>query len=191
MRPFTYYIGTSLDGYIAGPADEIDGFPVSDDHVAHMIDTYPEVLPTHVRRHLDVDDRPNRRFDTVVMGRRTYDPALAIDVTDPYAHLRTYVVSGDPEVTRGDPAVTVTDNPIGLVRDLKAEDSSSGIWLAGGGRLAGQLADEVDEVIVKVYPVILGDGVRAVDGAFAFRTFELVGSQTFASGCTVLEHRRT
>lgn len=190
MRPLTYYVGMSLDGFIAGPGGEVDDFPVSDDHVEHMVATFPEVLPTHARRHLEVDDRPNRRFDTVVMGRGTYEPALAIDVTDPYAHLRTVVVSRDPDIARGDERITVTDDPVAAVRALKADRSDLGVWLAGGGQLAGALADEIDELVVKVYPLVLGDGVRPIDGDFAARHLVLGGSRTFDSGCTELTYRR-
>lgn len=190
MRSLTYYVGATVDGYIAGPAGEVDHFPVSDDHVAHMIENYPEVLPTHARRALGVDDQPNRRFDTVVMGRGTYQPALEIDITDPYAHLRTYLASSDPTVSRQDPRVTVTSEMRSTVRALKAEEGELGIWLAGGGHLAGELAEEIDELIVKVYPVVTGAGIRAVDGRFARHQFELVDVQRFSSGCVALHHRR-
>lgn len=190
MRSLTYYVGATLDGYIAGPQGEADHFPVSEDHVGHMTTAYPEVLPTHVRRALGVDDRPNQRFDTVIMGRGTYEPALALDVTDPYAHLRTYVATSDPELTRGDAAVTAVADPLACVRALKAEDSELGIWLAGGGRLAGALADEIDEIVLKLYPVLSATGVPTVSGAFSPAAFTLVDRVGFDSGCTVLTFTR-
>jgi len=132
--------------------------------VDHMRAEYPEVLPGHVRAALGSDE-PNRRFDTVVMGRATYEPALAIGITSPYPHLRQYVVSG----TLGagpDPAVTVVaDDPVATVRELKAEDGLD-IYLAGGGRLAGALLDEIDELVVKQYPVVAGAGVPLFSADF-------------------------
>lgn len=194
MRHLTYYVGTTLDGHAAGPGDEVDFYPVSQDHLEHMVATYPEVLPTHVRVDLGVDpETPNLRWDTVVQGRRTYQMALDAGITNPYAHLRQYVVSStlDPAT---DPAVTVVTDPVGTVRRLKAEpseDGGLGVWLAGGGTLAGALADEIDELVVKVYPVLAGSGRPFLTGAFSPRTFELVDvSPPFRSGCVVMSYRR-
>lgn len=191
MRHLTYYVGTTLDGHAAGPGDEVEHFPVSQDHLDHMVATYPEVLPTHVRAALGVDpDAPNRRWDTVVQGRRTYQPALDAGITSPYAHLRQYVASStlDPAT---DPAVTVVTDPVATVRALKAEDGGLGVWLAGGGTLAGALAEEIDELVVKVYPLLTGSGRPFFTGAFSPRTFELVDvSPPFESGCVVMTYRR-
>jgi hypothetical protein len=43
---------------------------------------YPETLPTAFRATLGIA-APNRRFDAVVMGRGTYDPALKEGITSP------------------------------------------------------------------------------------------------------------
>jgi dihydrofolate reductase len=189
MRSLTYYVGCSLDGVIAGPAGEIDHYPLSDDHLQHMVETLPEVLPTHIRQQMGIDDLSNRWFDTVVMGSGTYQPALDIGVSSPYAHLRTYVAT-----TRSDlpPAgsVTLTGDPLSTVRDLKAEDGPLDVWLCGGGALAATLADEIDRLILKLYPVVAGDGIRIFEGGFSPRAFSLEGSETFDSGCTVLTYRR-
>lgn len=190
MRPLTYYVGMSLDGYIAGPNGEVDYFPVSEDHVAQMVAEHPEVLPTHMRRKLEIDAASNRLFDTVIMGRGTYQPALDVGITDPYAHLRTFVVSargGLPAV----PAVTVVTDPVDTVRLLKAEESELGIWLAGGAQLAAAVADEIDRLVLKVYPVLSGAGTPVLDRrAFAPRSFEHTGSHTLSSGCVILSYER-
>jgi hypothetical protein len=75
MRKLTYYLGSSLDGFIAAPDGSIDAFPVTQDVIEFMAADYPETLPTHLREQLGVT-APGRRFDTVVMGRNTYAPAL-------------------------------------------------------------------------------------------------------------------
>ena len=92
MRKLTYYLGSSLDGFIAAPDGSIDAFPVTKDVIEFMAVDYPETLPTHLREQLGVT-APGRRFDTVVMGRNTYAPALQAGIVSPFAHLDQYVVS--------------------------------------------------------------------------------------------------
>lgn len=190
MRRLTYYIAVSLDGRIAGPSDEFDFYPQPEDYTAWMLEEYPDTIPSHGRAHLGLTDRPNTRFDTVVMGRRTYEPGLREGVTSPYAHLRQYVVSTTQEEL--DPDVTIVrDDPVALVRRLKAEDSPLDIYLAGGARLAGALLAEIDRFIVKVYPVVAGAGHPMLEGAgFAPSEVELTDVRTFAGGNVVLTYDR-
>lgn len=100
------------------------------------------------------------------MGRGTYRPSLDHGITSPYAHLRQYVVGSTP-AHDVDPAVTVVDDPLALVRQLKREEGTgSDIRLRGGGRLAGALLPEIDELVLKSYPVVAGTGIPVFDSAF-------------------------
>ncbi|WP_053205277.1 dihydrofolate reductase family protein [Jiangella muralis] len=190
MRQLVYYIGQTIDGFIAGPNDEIDFFPVPDEYSTWMFTQFGDALPSHARQLGRIDDVPNSRFDTIVMGRRTYQPALDVGITSPYAHLRQYVVS----TTLGespDPAVTIVDgDPVAAVRALKAEDSELDVYLAGGAALAGALLPEIDRMVVKQYPVVAGAGVPLFSTGFAPAAFELTDVQTFGSGHVVLDYRR-
>ncbi|MFC3998039.1 dihydrofolate reductase family protein [Nocardiopsis sediminis] len=186
MRKLVYYIATTIDGFIAGPDGSFDFFPnddVPDDLMEFFNARFADTIPTHARAHLGIDP-PRQRFDTVVMGRGTYQPGLDIGVTSPYAHLRQYVVSASlPAIT--DPAVEqVTGDPLGLVRRLKAEEGGD-IWLAGGGVLAGQLLPEIDEIVVKRHPVAIGTGIPMVAGAFEPLAFEATEHRTFGNGSSV------
>nr|WP_042180489.1 dihydrofolate reductase family protein [Kibdelosporangium sp. MJ126-NF4]CEL14411.1 Dihydrofolate reductase [Kibdelosporangium sp. MJ126-NF4]CTQ88776.1 Dihydrofolate reductase (EC 1.5.1.3) [Kibdelosporangium sp. MJ126-NF4] len=183
MRKLVYYIGVSLDGYIAGPGGEIDFYPVSEEYVAWMAENFPETLPTHVRRHLGFDDAPNQAYDTLVMGLGTYQPALDIAITSPYAHVKQYVVSTSlAEID--DPAVTLVRDPLPLVRELKQEDGLD-VWLAGGGKLAASLLPEIDQLVIKSYPVIAAKGVPAMSGEFQPTQFTPTKNVSFDSGVTV------
>ncbi|WP_329414299.1 dihydrofolate reductase family protein [Nocardia vinacea] len=185
MRKLVYFVGMSLDGYIAGPGDDISFYPVGDDVWDWLKAQYPETLPTHVRPHIGLAvDVPNQKFDTLVMGRGTYDPGLAIGVTSPYAHMRQYVVSSslgpidDPQVE------VVASDPVGLVRRLKQEDGMD-IWLAGGGKLAAQLLGEIDELVIKSYPVVAGTGTPAFAGEFDPTLFAPTERTEFGNGTQV------
>ncbi|MFI7127657.1 dihydrofolate reductase family protein [Nonomuraea sp. NPDC050153] len=185
MRKLVYYIATSIDGYIAGPNGELDFYPWADDMMADINARYPETVPTHLRATFGVD-APNQRFDTVLMGRGSYQ--IDESVTNPYAHLRQYVVSSTMKIE--DPAVElVTGDPLGLVRRLKQEDGLD-IYLCGGGKLAGALLPEIDELIIKCYPVVAGAGIPAFDGEFRPTAFTLTGSKTYGNGAVVMTYAR-
>lgn len=161
MRRLVYYVAVSADGFIADPSGDFSMFPQQPETLAALFADYPETCPAHLRDLLGVSGAP-RRFDTVVMGARTHQPALDAGLTSAYPHLRQHVATHRdlPE----DPTVTATTDPLATVRALKQEDGFD-VWLCGGGHLAGQLVDEIDEVHLKVNPLLLGDGVPLVAGA--------------------------
>jgi dihydrofolate reductase len=189
MRRLVYHIAVSIDGCIAGPGGTFDFFQLAPDMEDYLHAEFPETMPTQARPHLGLEGAPNKRFDTVVMGRGTYQPALDIDVTSPYAHLRQYVVSRSlPEIA--DPAVElVPRDPVGLVRRLKAEAGDRDIWLCGGSVLAGQLLPEIDELVIKQYPVVAGGGLPVFAGPFRPRPFTPVETRTFSHGGTITTFR--
>lgn len=190
MRQLVYYIGQTIDGFIAGPDDEVDFFPVPDEYSTWMFSQFGDALPSHARKFGRIDDVPLSRFDTIVMGRRTYQPALDVGVTSPYAHLRQYVVSSTMTESP-DPAVTIIGgDPVTAVQALKAEDSPLDVYLAGGAALAGALLPEIDRMVVKQYPVVAGAGVPLFSAEFAPTAFELTDVQTFGSGHVVLDYKR-
>ncbi|MFI6776175.1 dihydrofolate reductase family protein [Nocardia sp. NPDC050412] len=185
MRKLVYFVGMSLDGYIAGPGDDISFYPVGDDMWDWVKAQYPETLPTHIRPHIGLAvDAPNQKFDTLVMGRGTYDPALSIGVTSPYAHMRQYIVSSSLGPVDGPQVEVVASDPVGLVRRLKQENGMD-IWLAGGGKLAAQLLGEIDELVIKSYPVVAGTGTEAFAGEFNPTSFAPTKRIEFGNGTQV------
>ncbi len=188
-RKLTYLIAVSADGFIAGPGNEVDMYPAPESYMAHLTSEYPDTLPTHGRAALGIGDAPVERFDTIVMGRATYAPALAAGITSPYAHLRQLVVSTTlPPDDHPDVEIVATD-PVARVRELKAEDGLD-IYLAGGGRLAGSLFGEIDEVIVKMYPIMLGAGLPMISGGFDPAPLRRVDLTTFDTGHVILRYIR-
>ncbi|WP_435746030.1 dihydrofolate reductase family protein [Microbacterium sp. PMB16] len=190
MRELTYYIAVTLDGFIAGPADEVDFYPVSEAFAETLGTELADLQPYHVRVDRAGRDEPVTQFDTVVMGRRTYEPALQVGITDPYAHLRTLVFTTTLDDPREPNVEIVRTDPVARVRELKAEDGL-GIYLAGGAGLAGALFDEIDRLIVKKYPVIAGDGIPMARHPFSPTLFDLEEARTFDNGCVVLTYARS
>ncbi|MET8653305.1 MULTISPECIES: dihydrofolate reductase family protein [Nocardia] len=156
MRKLTYYVASTIDGFIATEDGAVDFFPVGGDHGPAITAQYPETLPTKVREARGIDKR-NASFDTVLMGRKTHDFGVRTGTSSPYAHLRQFVVSTTlPE--NPDPAVElIARDPLATVRELKREPGL-GIWLCGGGELAQALLPEIDQIYLKLYPIVLGHG---------------------------------
>ncbi len=141
MRQLCYSVAASLDGYIAGPNGEADWIVIDPDTDFESVFS---------------------RFDTLLMGRKTFLAGLAAGggggggmpgVTE-IVFSRTLRQSDYPKVQieAGDPAE--------VVRRLKAQPGKH-IWLWGGGELFRTLftAKLVDTVEVSIMPVLLGGGV--------------------------------
>lgn len=191
LRKLSYFIAASIDGYIGEPSGEAEFFTrfVDDEYFAYLKEEYPETLPTPGRQPLGIDHLENKRFDTIIQGRRSYQVALDMGITSPYAHMRQLVASRT--LTSTDPAVEiVSGDVVGRVRELKRADGL-GIYLCGGANLAGELIDEVDELIVKSYPLILGTGMPMFgDAKFAQAEFTLESNRTFGNGVVVRTYSR-
>ena len=122
------------------------------------------------------------------MGRTTYDIGRAVGLASPYPHLRQIVVSSWITASP-DPAVEVVGHDvIDRVRALKTEQGKD-VWLAGGGRLAASLVDEIDELILKVNPVILGAGTPLFDGVVGPRPVTPIGHKVYPNGFALMRYR--
>jgi dihydrofolate reductase len=195
MRELTYFIASTLDGFVADPSggDPTDTSPggyflAQGDHSEPLFTAYPETLPGAVREMLGLDAE-NKVFDTVLMGRNTWQVGVGHGTTNPYPRLRSYVFASEQKSP--DPAVEfVAGDPVAKVRELKQADGL-GIWLCGGGRLAQTLWPEIDRLEVKVNTVVIGDGVKLFDGGgFGVHRLRLVDHQVYRSGVAVLTYTK-
>ena len=95
------------------------------------------------------------------MGRKTYDVGLKLGVTNPYPSLKQYVVSHSMKSSSGRTRELVSDDVISFVQELKKK-SGRDIWLCGGAELAATLFPEIDVIILKSNPFLLGSGNPAL-----------------------------
>ncbi|MFJ6196176.1 dihydrofolate reductase family protein [Micromonospora sp. NPDC092111] len=188
MRKLVYYVASTLDGFIAAPDGSYDFLPLAPDVAAHLVAEWPQTFPGFAHGPLGID-RPQGRFDAMVMGRASYDPALRVGVASPYPHLRQYVFSRTLPAEEHPEVEIVATDPVEFVRDLKHRPGAD-IWLCGGGQLAGQLLPEVDELVVKLHPVVAGTGVPLAARGFDPDRFVLTGTTPFGSGLVLLQYAR-
>jgi dihydrofolate reductase len=192
LRKLTYYIACSLDGFIGDPGGDGSAMIrfVDEEFLAFLKAEFPETVPTQGRRALGMDDLPNRRFDTVIQGRGSYDLALKEGITSPYAHLREYVASTTLTESPDPNVEIIADDLVGKVRELKAEEGEFGIYLCGGSKVAGELLDEIDELVIKTYPLVYGSGMPMFAAGFALSEFTLESARTFGNGALVSTYSR-
>jgi dihydrofolate reductase len=187
MRELVYYVAVSIDGYIADRTGGFDAFLVEGDHASVVFGEYADALPAHAHAALGIEP-PRTRFDTVIMGWNTLTPALDVGIASPYPHLRQIVASRHPRDI--DPAIELADDPLATVRTVKQGDGLD-VWLCGGGELAGALLPEIDRLVLKRNPVVLGSGIPLFgDTPTAPRPFVLTGTRPFRSGVVIEEYVR-
>jgi dihydrofolate reductase len=187
MRKLVYLVACTADGFIGRADGSVDFFPMSGEHLPFLAREYPETISGHLRHSLGVSGE-NRHFGAVLMGRRTYEVGTALGIISPYPHLDQFVISSTM-LESPDPSVRlVRSDPVGLVRRLKREPGLD-IWLCGGGSLAGVLYEEIDELILKVNPVVLGTGTPLFSNASGPRRLELTNHQTFSGGVALHHYR--
>jgi dihydrofolate reductase len=137
-RRVRYSVAMSLDGFIAGPQGEADWIVMDP----------------------DIDFRALfKSFDTLLMGRKTYEAVRKQGGGQAMPGMTSYVFSHTLRQAdcRG---VTVSDRlreTVGALREQPGKD----IWLFGGGSLFRSLLAEglVDAVEVAIIPVLLGGGL--------------------------------
>jgi len=144
----------SVDGFTAGPGDAMDWIF---DFMAPIEEEFPEIMAA---------------TGAMLIGRRTYEvgkrmAANRSEVTPAYDGGAEFVLTHEPP-DPPDPGVTFLTGDIG-------EAVATALRAAGGKNLeilgadvAGQCLRRglVDEILVYVLPVLLGDGMRLLDGGF-------------------------
>lgn len=187
MRELLYYVACTADRFIARRDGSFDCFPMEGEHFADLIESFPETIPGHLRGALGVR-AANRRFDAVLMGRRTYEVGLAVGVTNPYPHRKQYLFSRSMHRSPDGSVELVTGDAVALVRRLK-EQGGKDVWLCGGAELAAALFPEIDGLILKVNPLVLGAGIPLFAGPVKQTGLELTAHKVYGSGFRLLHYR--
>lgn len=171
MQKVSYHVAVSLDGFIAASDGGYGAFSMEGDHVADYLATL-------------------RSIGTLIMGRRTYQVALDVGVTDPYPWVDTVVFSRSL-ATSPDPHVKVVTSDMREYIAKLRQAEGTGVCLVGGGQIAAQLlaAQLLDEIVVKVNPFVMGEGIRLFDGPIALTRLEHRASKVFSNGVVVSNYR--
>jgi dihydrofolate reductase len=97
------------------------------------------------------------------MGRRTYEIGLKEGITNPYPQMKQYLFSRSLKESPDQGVEIISTDPLAHIQELK-QQSGKDIWLCGGGNLAAVIFSEIDELILKVHPILLGSGISLFAG---------------------------
>jgi dihydrofolate reductase len=162
MSRIRYGVAMSLDGFIAGPNGEADWIVID-----------PELNFAELWA----------QFDTLLMGRRTYQAALARLGKSAFDTMNTFVASRTLQPSDHAGVTILSELNPERLQSLRTQ-SKKDIWLMGGGALFAQLLaiGEVDTVEVTVIPVLLGGGVALLPNPAERTQLRLLQHRIYPSG---------
>ena len=132
-----------------------------------------------------------KSFDTVLMGRNTYEVALRnSDGTSPYPDKQTFVFSRTCRDDAGGAITIVPTDAVAFVRQLKRKRGRD-ICLMGGGELARSFfeAGLIDEMGFNIHPVLLGSGIPLFHEMTRQIDLTLLECRPFENGCVLVKYR--
>lgn len=175
MRQLSLFIATSLDGYIAKPNDDLSFLKLVEKEGEDY--GYSEFINT---------------IDTLIIGRKTYDYVLKEIGPSHYNNGKrdVYVITRTERPQEGK-TIFYTGNITELVRQLKSQKGKN-IYCDGGAEIINELLkhDLIDELIISVIPVLLGDGTRLFKDGSPEQILELIEVKAFDTGLVQLHYKR-
>lgn len=175
MRKLFLFIATSLDGYIAKPNDDLSFLKLvekegEDYGYAKFTDT----------------------IDTIILGRKTYDYVVKEIGSSHYdnGNRNVYVITRTERQSAGK-TTFYTGNLAELVQRLKSENGKN-IYCDGGAEIINELLknDLIDELIISVIPILLGNGTRLFKDNRPEQALEFVNTKSFQTGLVQLHYKR-
>jgi dihydrofolate reductase len=171
----------------------LDGVIEHDDGYAYGAWTAPYRTPAGLQAVLEAQ---GRSFD-LLLGRRTYDlwsgiwpKAGSSPMADSLNAATKYVATHRPESLGWGPVKDLGADIVEGTRGLKSEDGPDLIvW--GSSTLTSVLLGQgmVDEVVLCVYPVLLGRGKRVLSDSVDARELALVSTKATSTGVLINTYR--
>ena len=185
-----YYCAATLDGYIADPDDGLGWlFGYEGTYDGEGAEPPPMSEGGAYERFYD-------GVGALVSGSTTYEFVLDhMGEGDdwPYAGKPYWVLSSRDLSTPPDEQADVriaNAQVADLHEEMMAAAGDRNLWVIGGGNVASQFADAglLDELLLTVVPVVLGEGKPLFDRPLPGGPMQLTGTRTFQSGMVELRY---
>ena len=172
-RKLILYIATSLDGYIAKPNDDLSFLSIVQKDGEDY--GYSEFVSS---------------IDTVILGRKTYDWIMAVVDEFPHMDKISYIITRTERPSIGN--INFYNGTLNsLVKKLKSEKGKN-IFIDGGAEIVHELlkANLIDEFIISIIPILVGDGIKLFADGRPELKLKLVNLKKFETGLIQMHYER-
>lgn len=172
-RKVIVHIATSADGYIARPDGDLE-----------WLTSRPAPKGFYGMNAF------MKTIDATVMGRKTYEAGLKLGATfDPKQ--KTVVFSRQAPRAKAPLGVEFVSEAVSPFVSRLREQPGKDIWLMGGGELIAAFLDDnaIDEFVISVVPVFIGDGIPLIARRHRLVPLELQSTERFEDGLVQLHYR--
>ena len=188
MTRVQYYCAATLDGYIAAPDDDLDwltgyeGSYEGDDAEAGPMSEGGGY------------DAFYEGVGALVSGSTTYEWVLERLEKWPYTGKPCWILSSRdlPKPEGHEDEVRIVNAPVEHIHDQVLESAGErNLWVLGGGKVASQYAAAglLDELLLTVVPVVLGDGTPLFTEGVPGGPMKLTGTTAYRTGMVELRYR--
>ncbi len=187
MPQLHVFNSTTLDGYFTDPKDDISWA-----HTGNDDPEYQKFIAENAKG-----------GDTLVLGRKTYEMMASYwptpeasknqpDVAEGMNKLRKIVFSKTLKDLKWNNSILMKGDPVEEMRKLKAGDGKQ-MTILGSGTIISQLAPAglIDQYLLLVNPVVLGDGRTMFDGVAKQLKLKLTGTRAFGNGKVLMTYSST
>ena len=172
MRTVIFRVANSLDNYIARKDGSFDWLLSGEEALSDLTEFWQTI-------------------DTVVIGRKTYEPVLKSGKPFPtYPGVKNYVLSRTLIESLDKNVEIIGEDAVEFIHKLKNQEGKD-IFIMGGGLLAKPLfeANLIDEVGVNIHPLLLGSGIPMFHEMNHEVALELLHCMTYKNGCVAITYR--
>lgn len=170
------YIATSLDGYIAdtnGGIAWLDSIPIPENEDMGYLAFSKDI-------------------DALVMGRTTFETVLGFDVDWPYKKPVFVLSASMTEIPKShkEKAFLIKGTMTEILEQIHKKGCHR-LYIDGGNTISGFLKDDlIDEMIITVFPILLGGGAPLFSELPNALEFELVASKVYFKQLVQHHYRR-
>ena len=132
----------------------------------------------------------NLSIDTVILGRKTYDWIMAVVDEFPHMDKISYIITRTERPSIGN--INFYNGTLNsLVKKLKSEKGKN-IFIDGGAEIVHELlkANLIDEFIISIIPILVGDGIKLFADGRPELKLKLVTLKKFETGLIQMHYER-
>jgi dihydrofolate reductase len=131
-----------------------------------------------------------RSTDAKILGRKTFDLSINLGAQFNANNNVYYVFTRQPPPPSVPPGVQFVTESIRVFAERLRNQEGKNVWMMGGGEIIGSFldADAIDEFIISIVPVFIGEGIPLIAPRHRDVPLQLVSSEQFSDGVVQLHY---